>query len=183
MTYAALRAKAHDDHNRRNAMHRRDGGSVAADRAGDKREVAAGVHKHEAHLHKGEPKTKLRDGGAIEGRARGGATNRPGGHKGGKTTINIVMPQGGGQDRPVPVPVPVHPPMGAAPPPGAGMPVRSPMVPPQAGMGPMPPGAGPGMPGMPPRARGGRMTGGALSGVGRLEKVAAQKAEERRDGP
>lgn len=142
MNYQAIRAKAHESHKKRQGMHRKDGGAVAD------------VHKHEDHLHKGEPKTKLKDGGKVEGRARGGKSDRPG--KSGKTVVNIVMPQAGAQGqqplRPVPVPMPVRPPMAGpppgGPPPGA-MPPR-PMPPPGAG-GP-PPGGMPGMGPMPPGA-------------------------------
>lgn len=166
MNYQAIRAKAHESHKKRQAMHRKDGGAIAD------------VHAHESHLHRGEPKTKLRDGGKVEGRARGGRTDRPG--KSGKTVVNIVMPQGGG-DKPVPVPVPVRPPMGAAPggpPPGAMPPRPMPPGPPPggvSGMGAMPPPGAGAPPMMPPRAKGGRMTAGAASGEGRLEKAEGRR--------
>lgn len=57
------------------------GGRVKSDEAEDKKLVASAVHKHEAHMHKGEPATKLRDGGMagcdmpakrMDKRARGG---------------------------------------------------------------------------------------------------------------
>lgn len=156
-----------------------DGGAVS-DRKQDAAMVARGVHEHESHMHKGEPKTKvkLRHGGSVDGqeakqhlakRARGGRTGK-------HTKVNvIVMPQGGGGmggARPVPVPVPARPPMAAAPPPAA-----APAPPPGAmpvGMGarpPMPPMGG-GAPMM--RARGGKvphMEAGAASGPGRIEKT------------
>lgn len=83
----------------------RDGGRVHSDVKDEKEEdaksdkalVAKGVHQHEAHDHKGEPKTqlRLRRGGHVEGvaahsrldrRARGGAL---GGHK--KGGLNIII--------------------------------------------------------------------------------------------
>lgn len=154
------------------------GGAVDGDEAQDRGMIARGVHEHEANMHKGEPKTKLRlaSGGQVDGekgrqhlakRARGGATHKKG------TKVNvIVMPQGGGGARPVPVPVPAGPrPVGAPapaaaapmPPPGAAPPMGAPMG-----------GRPPGVPGGPMlRARGGKvphMDAGAMSGPGRIQK-------------
>jgi hypothetical protein len=124
----------------------------------------------------------------------GGSKSKPGRFaRGGKvkpnTTINIVIPGQGAPKPPMPMPMPM-PPMGAAPPPGPG-----PGMPPPGGMPGMPAGPPPGPPpGMPMRASGGRvaggqfeyaqikkssarakansyMTGGAITGVGRLEKA------------
>jgi hypothetical protein len=132
----------------------------------------------------------------------GGSKSKPGrfargGKVKGDTTINIVMPGGGPPKPPMPMPMPM-PPMGAAPP----MPGPGPGMPPPGGMPGMPPGPPPGPPpGMPMRARGGKvgkssggameydmikksanrakansyMTGGAITGVGRLEKAAKRK--------
>jgi hypothetical protein len=159
-----------------------DGGAVAA----------KDVHAHESHMHKGEPKTKLKDGGCVEGekghsmahRARGG---KSGGKGGRHTKVNVIIaPQGGGGGgaRPMPM-MPAHPPM-AGQPPGAAPPMGGP--PPGAAPGgapPMPPPGmtrpGMGMPGaMPPpgmmRKRGGsipNIDAGAGSAEGRLEKMKA----------
>lgn len=126
----------------------------------------------------------------------GGSKSKPGRFaRGGKvkpnTTINIVIPGQGAPKPPMPMPVP-PPPMGGPPPMG---PPPGGMPPPPGAMGP-PPGGPP--PGMPMRARGGKvgggameydmikksanrakansyMTGGAITGVGRLEKAKKQK--------
>lgn len=120
-------------------------------------------------------------GGRLDKFARGGRSKGKGGKK---TNINIVVAPKG-----------PHPAEGAAPPilpPGGGGLPPPPMAgpPPGLGAGP-PPGAG-GPPGLPPGlgkppgmmkrggavkkfARGGRFTGGAETGVGRLEK--ARKAK------
>lgn len=85
-----------------------------------------------------------------KGYARGGKVK-------GNTTNIIIASQP--KDGPTPMPVPM--PMGGPPPGG----------PP---MGP-PPGAGGPPPGMPMRARGGRITAGAETGVGRLQKARRAK--------
>ena len=161
MTYASIREAAKESHDKRQRHHpakRKDGGAVED------------VHKHENHLHPGEPKTKLRDGGAVQGRARGGRADRPKGSS--KTVVNIVIPPGGGAGGPPAMPPrPMMPTGGAAPPPGAGMAPRPPM----GGMAPMPPGAPPPGAMMPPRARGGRMTAGAGGGEGRIQKAEGRK--------
>lgn len=148
------------------------GGAVHDDAKEDARMIERGVHQHEAHDHKGEPKTNLKLGDGVEGekgrthlakRARGGATH--GKKKHGSTHVNVIVaPQGGAAPPPMP-PRPVMPPPGAPPPgmapPGA-MPPRPGMPPPGApGMMP-PPGAGM------MRARGGKIwkrrdDGGAVS--------------------
>ena len=162
--YHNVRERAMESHGRRQHMYAR-GGEVHDDAAEDRKliekELKARVKPEDL---------KRQDGGAVQGRARGGKTDRP--KHGGKVVVNVIAPGGGGSPPP---PMPVRPPPMAGPPPGA-MPPGAPPPgampprPPMAGMGPMP--GGPPPPGMmPPRARGGRMTGGAASGVGREEKA------------
>lgn len=133
------------------------GGSVKNDEAEDKRLVRMGVHKHESALHPGEPKTKLKDGGAASGeKSRSRADKSPRG----KTTINIVV---GTDKQQAPVPMPV-PPM-AAPAPRPPMPAGAPGMPVGLKSGGRLGKAGP------------KMTGGAASGVGREEKAELQKSK------
>lgn len=145
------------------------------DAAQDKREVASGVHKHEAHMHKGETETKLRKGGFVPGLAAAARPDRyaRGGkvkHKG-KVIVNI---NAGGQDDPGKLQA-AHqagiqqgamlgaravaarmgggaggPPPGG--PPGGGAPSPGPMMaPPGPPPGPPGPPMAPGAPGMMPR--------------------------------
>jgi hypothetical protein len=133
----------------------KSGGGITKewDEEQDAHDIAKGVHAHESHLHKGEPKTKLKAGGHVEGdharhhlgkRARGGHTG-----KGGKHVTNVIVaPQGGGAGGPpsgMPVPPrPMPPPAAAAPPPRPIMPPPQGAMPPGAGgppMGMRPPGA------------------------------------------
>jgi hypothetical protein len=142
------------------------GGGVGAKKA---------VHKHEAHLHKGEKKTKLKHGGKVEGKhpkvradkyARGGAAP-----KGKHTNIHINVGNPAEKQQALKAGVQLgtamaaHKMAGGARP-GAGAPPMARPMPPAPPMGarpPMPPGgalAG-GPPGVPPTmgmaARGGRM--------------------------
>jgi len=119
---------------------------------------------------------------ARAGRASGGAANGKG-----RTTVNIIVGAGRGQDQAMPVPAPGAPaarqPMQAPPmmPPQMPQAAPMPMAPPPAPMG--------GAPQMPPgglpmgRKRGGRirdasdLTAGAGSGPGRQEKIELQNAK------
>lgn len=147
--------------------HYKSGGGITKewDEKQDEHDIARGVHAHEAHLHKGQPKTKLKDGGHIEGhaarhhlgkRARGGA-NKGKGH----VTNVIVAPQGGppgGGMRPP------APPMATAQPPRP-MPPRPAAPPAGPPPGGMPPGGAPG--GMPP----GMKPPGMMKSGGGVKKV------------
>lgn len=108
-------------------------------------------------------------GSAPKRYARGGKAGKGKGHS---TNIAIVMPHGGAGAPPaggMPPPMPGGPmappprPMAGPPPMGGGMP------------GGPPPGGPP--PGMPMRAKGGRVTAGAGSGVGRMQKAKAAKGK------
>lgn len=164
MTYRDIHAEAKASHDVRQNMYAR-GGEVSAEHSDVKQDrelIKEMVKKNDL-----KP-AKRRDGGKIEGRARGGKMDRPGR----ATTINVIVPGGsGGAGAPGPGAMPIRPPMGGAPPP---MPPPGAIPPhpmsPQAGMGPMPPPPG-GPPMMPPRARGGKIDAGAASGVGRIEKA------------
>ncbi|MDE2467168.1 MAG: hypothetical protein KGL35_00050 [Bradyrhizobium sp.] len=148
---------------------RKTGGAVT------RNEVKAMIHKHEAHDHKGEPRTKLASGG----RAEGGKSAKRGDKKPrGNTHINIMLGHPGAGTaptppvvaRPVPVPVAAR---GPAPPPTG--PAAPPMRPPMAGpMGPMKKG------GRAKHKDGGtvKLESGAGGGLGRLAK-AGIKAKKR----
>lgn len=160
-------------------------GGRISDKAQDAKMVADGVHQHEAHLHRSEPRTslKLKGGGKVEGSAskprldkfaRGGRT------KSGPSKINIVIATGKDQQPPQavpvpaprPVPVPVNAGSAPMPPPGA--------MPPIAGA--MPAGAMPPRPGM---KRGGAVKmpmAGSGGAAGRLEKAEAIGGNDIDDG-
>lgn len=118
------------------------GGAVHSDAAEDRAMVRKMI----------KPKSLKVEGGDVKARA-----DRPGRKRGGRvgkgkaTTVNVIVAGQGGQQQPPGVlPVPMPPP---GPPPGAALPPGGPpMLPPGAGPG-LPPGMGPGMP---MRASGGR---------------------------
>lgn len=125
----------------------KSGGHV---KKGEKGEAAKDVHKHEAHLHPGKPKTKLKDGGHAHGhkpkhRADKKSRGKP------HTQINIIN-SAHKQAQPVPKPIPVPVPAGG-PGPMAGAPPGAPPMPPPDQSGGM---AGPGPMGL---KRGGRAKG------------------------
>lgn len=191
------------------------GGHVHArdsDEAEDEKLVAKGVHKHESNMHKGEPKTKLKSGGAAHGFASGGRLDQKSrgkskGKSGKGTHITIVnMPHhpsaGGPPGGPMPVggagapPIPPRPPIGV-PPGGPGGPGAGPAVAPNAG-----PGLPPGMPMRPPGMKKGGAVGdgkaavsakkvgpgrvattaGGLSGMGTRQKATAHGMKLRNKG-
>lgn len=166
MTFKSIRAEALSNHNERQHMYAK-GGEVHTDEAEDRALIKEMV----------KPKDLKKGDRRVEGRARGGATDRPGKAR---TVVNVIVPPA----EPAAPVMPPHPPVMAGPPPGPppqAMPPR-PMLPPgqpgMASMGGPPPGGMP-PPGMMPRARGGRterakgggLDAGAASGEGRLEKA------------
>lgn len=167
MSFKSVRSEALASHDKRQHMYAR-GGEVHTDEAEDRALIKEMVKPKD--LKKGERR--------VEGRARGGATDRPGKAR---TVVNVIVPPGGAAPPPM---MPPHPPVMAGPPPGPppqAMPPRPIPPPGQPGMAPMggPPPGGMPPPGMMPRARGGRterakgggLDAGASSGEGRLEKA------------
>jgi hypothetical protein len=116
---------------------------------------------------------------ARTGRAAGGSTKARKASKKPCIAVNVIAPQG--QARPVPVPVPVKAGASAAPGPSLSRPAPLPVPDqePSPMRSPIP------MPGRPMAKSGGKIkradgggvkfTGGAGDGIGRLEKVAAQR--------
>ena len=165
----------------------RGGHAGHEDFAADAKMISEGVHEHEAAMHAGKPKTKLRfkAGGAVEGhaahhhlgkRARGG----PAGKKG--THVNVIVaPQGGMHPAMAGMPaagMAPRPPVAAPAP--AMAPPRPPMAPPGAGMGPpgagmMPPGGGMRPPGMMKR-------GGGVQKVSEAGRPSEELLQAKRGG-
>jgi hypothetical protein len=152
---------------------------------GDVKEaIAAAVHRHERHDHKGKKLTKLlRRGGTAEGAEaplRADKPRRAGGGRVKKAGTKIIIVNGQPRPLPVPVPRPVPMPVGAGARPMPAAP-RPPVAAPPAGA-PMP-AAGPVAAARPPMAkRGGRigtrprLTAGAKNALGRLQKMKAYGA-------
>lgn len=152
-----------------------------------KKIVSDAVHKHEKHDHKDMPLTKLKSGGKADGKkshARLDKIARGSKNKKRPTKVNVIVAP---EKEPVPVPVikpvpkPIPVPVGPSSP-------QPPMAP--AGAGPVPGGAGVIDPTQPPMNRGGKvkcykkggavkMTAGAASGEGRLEKTEIQRKDRK----
>jgi hypothetical protein len=174
MSFKSVRSEALESHDARQHMFAK-GGEVHPDEAADRALIKEMVKPKD--LKKGERR--------VEGRARGGATDRPGKAK---TVVNVIVPPGGGGAAPPPM-MPPRPPVMAGPPPGpppGAIPPR-PMLPPgQPGMAPMggPPPGGMPPPGMMPRAKGGRLKradgGDANDDVGRDSFIQNQMAQGKR---
>lgn len=158
------------------------GGGVSPKRA---------VHKHEEHLHKGEPKTKFKQGGKVDGKksgARADKMSRGGSKPRGHTKINInVGSSQADRQQALKTGMVLGAKMGARPAMGAPMQARPPMAPPAGA--PAPGGMPPGGPAPMMQKRGGRtyaaggkvgpkrvpgvphLTGSAAGGLGRREKM------------
>jgi hypothetical protein len=144
--------------------------------------IAAAVHKHERHDHKGRKPTKLKRGGAAEGaatRLRADKPRRASGGRIAKPGTKVIIVNGHPQAVPVPRPVPV--PVRAAPAPTNAAQARPAVAPaPAVPTAPRP------AQGVPMAKRGGRigraslraggaprLTAGAKNALGRLQKIKA----------
>ena len=142
-------------------------GGIRSDEAQDRAEITNAVHEHEANMHPGKAKTRLRlaPGGVAEGPMSHERADRPkrGGKGAGKTNVTILIAPQGDQARP--------PGMGPPPPLPGGVPPR-PMPPPPPPMAPpggnSPLGVGAPMGGTPPMPPMMRKAGGR-TGRNRLQ--------------
>lgn len=118
------------------------------------------VHKHEEHMHPGKKLTKLKDGGVMgEKKSHDRLDKLKRGGKAGTKVSVIIAPQGTPPQGAAPMRPPIAPPMGAP------LPAASPVPPMKKGGSCYKLGG----------SVGGGMTAGAVSGEGRLQKIALHK--------
>lgn len=170
-----------DFNSMRSACSEAKGGRITA-RAKGHQHGHTGHSKHGVAKRAAGGRVGFADGGSIEGARPKARHDRKPGKGSAKININVISPPAAAAASPIMLhpPVPIPPPAGLGAPPG-GIPPR-PMMPSGGPLGMPPPGGGaPPMrpPGMKRGGRMERMTAGAASGEGRLEKSRAQKQEMR----